>query len=130
MLLAALIPWIGNILFLTGIKPFSTVDPTPLAFAITGVAFFWGLSRLQLLDIVMPVAHDAILKSMADGVIILDTQQRVIELNPAAQIIIGLKKSDVIGQMYTKVLPGQLGLLDLRPEMPETEASIFLEAGE
>jgi len=32
--------------------------------------------------------------------------------------------------MYTKVLPGQLGLLDLRPEMPETEASIFLEAGE
>jgi PAS domain S-box-containing protein len=130
LLLAALIPWVGNILFLTGIKPFSTVDPTPLAFAITGVAFFWALSRLQLLDIVMPVAHDAILKSIADGVIILDTQQRVIELNPAAQIIIGLKKSDVIGQMYTKVLPGQLGLLDLRPEMPETEASIFLEAGE
>jgi PAS domain S-box-containing protein len=130
LLLAALIPWIGNILFLTGIKPFSTVDPTPLAFALTGVAFFWGLSRLQLLDIVMPVAHDAILKSMADGVIILDTQQRVIELNPAAQIIIGLKKSDVIGQVYSKTLPGQLGLLDLRPEMPETEASIFLEAGE
>ena len=130
LLLAALIPWVGNILFLTGIKPFSTVDPTPLAFAITGVAFFWGLSRLQLLDIIMPVAHDAILKSMADGVIILDTQQRVIELNPAAQIIIGLKKSDVIGQVYSKTLPGQLGLLDLRPKMPETEAAIFLEAGE
>jgi len=51
------------------------------------------------------VAHDAILKSMADGVIILDTQQRVIELNPAAQIIIGLKKSDVIGKYIPKHYP-------------------------
>jgi len=32
--------------------------------------------------------------------------------------------------MYTKVLPGQLGLLDLSPDMAETEAAIFLEAGD
>jgi signal transduction histidine kinase/PAS domain-containing protein len=130
LLLAALVPWVGNILFLLQVKPFSVVDPTPLTFAITGIAFFWGLSRLQLLDIIMPVAHDTILKSMADGIIILDTHLRVIELNPAAQRIIGGKKSETLGQIYSHVFPGQLGLLELNPDMPETEAAVFLNEGQ
>jgi signal transduction histidine kinase/PAS domain-containing protein len=130
LLLAALVPWVGNILFLAGIKPFSVVDPTPITFAITGVAFFWGLSRLQLLDIIMPVAHETILKSMADGIIILDTHLRVIELNPAAQRIIGGKKSDTLGQIYSRVFPGQMGLLELNADMPETEAAVFLSDGQ
>jgi len=130
LLIAAFVPWIANILYIAGIKPFTVIDPTPLAFAVTGLAFLWGLSRLQLLDIIMPIAHDAILKSMADGVIILDTQQRVIELNPAAQNIIGGNRSHVIGQQYNLVLPGQLGLLEMKPGMSETEAAIILGQGE
>ena len=63
LLIAAFVPWIANILYIAGIKPFTVVDPTPLAFAVTGLAFLWGLSRLQLLDIIMPIAHDAILQS-------------------------------------------------------------------
>jgi PAS domain S-box-containing protein len=120
------VPWVANFLYIIGIKPFSTIDPTPLAFAITGIAFFWGLSRLQLLDIIMPIAHDAILQSMADGIIILDTHQRVIEINPAAQNIIGGNRSEIIGRQYNQILPGQLGLLELKPGMGETEASIIL----
>ena len=129
LLLAALVPWVGNILFIAGVGPFSVVDPTPLTFTVTGIAFFWGLSRLQLLDSIMPIAHDAILKSMADGVIVLDEQQRVIELNPAAQNIIGREKSEVIGQLYNKALPGQLSLLEIKPDMTETEAVISLGQG-
>ena len=130
LLLAAFVPWVANILYIAGVKPFIVIDPTPLAFAVTGLAFLWGLSRLQLLDIIMPIAHDAILQSMADGVIILDIQQRVIELNPAAQIIIGGNRSEIIGRQYNQVLPGQLGLLELKPGMGETEAAIILGQGQ
>jgi signal transduction histidine kinase/PAS domain-containing protein len=130
LLLAAFVPWLANLVFILGIRPFTMVDPTPVAFAITGIVFFWGLSRLQLLDVIMPVAHDTILQSMSDGVIILDVQQRIIELNPAALNIISLKKSDVIGQLYNQVLPGQLGLLDLKPDMKETKAVITLGSGQ
>jgi PAS domain S-box-containing protein len=130
LLLAAFVPWLANLVFILGISPFAIVDPTPLAFAITGIAFFWGLSHLQLLDIIMPIAHDTILQSMSDGVIILDVQQRIIELNPAALNIIGLKKSDVIGQLYNQILPGQLGLLDLKPDMKENKAVITLGIGQ
>ena len=43
MLLASFVPWLGNILFIAGIGPFSVLDPTPLAFAITGAAFLLGI---------------------------------------------------------------------------------------
>ena len=130
LLIAAFVPWVANILYIAGIKPFTVIDPTPLAFAVTGLAFLWGLSRLQLLDIIMPIAHDAILQSMADGVIILDIQQRVVEINPAAQNIIGGNRSEIIGRQYNQVLPGQLGLLELKRGMGETEAAIILGQGQ
>jgi signal transduction histidine kinase len=128
ILLAAFAPWVGNLLFIAGIEPFSVIDPTPLAFAITGGAFYWGLSRFQLLNI-MPIAHEAILRSMVDGVIVLDNQQRIIELNHAAMDLIERKRSEVIGQLYSRVLPGQAGLLELKPDMPETKALIVMGKG-
>jgi PAS domain S-box-containing protein len=129
MLLATMVPWVANFLYIAGIGPFSVVDPTPLAFAITGAAFLWGLARLQLLDI-MPIAHDAIFKNISDGVVVLDTQNRVIELNPAAQRIVDRKRSDIIGRPYNMVLPGQAGLLPLKPEMAETQGVISLGEGQ
>jgi hypothetical protein len=44
LLLAAFVPWLANLVFILGISPFAIVDPTPLAFAITGIAFFWGVN--------------------------------------------------------------------------------------
>jgi hypothetical protein len=55
MLLAALVPWAGNFLFIAPAELFSVIDPTPLSLAITGVALFFALSRFYLLDIV-PIA--------------------------------------------------------------------------
>jgi PAS domain S-box-containing protein len=129
MLLATAVPWVANFLYIAGIGPFSVIDPTPLAFAITGAAFLWGLARLQLLDF-MPIAHDAIFKNITDGVVVLDTQNRVIELNPAAQRIVDRKRSDIIGRPYNMVLPGQAGLLPLKPEMAETQGVISLGEGQ
>lgn len=125
MLLAAAVPWVANFLYISGIGPFSAVDPTPLAFAISGAAFLWGLARLQLLNII-PIAHEAMFMNMVDGVIVLDAQNRVIELNPAAQRMVGRNRSDTIGQPYNLILPGQAGLLPLKPETSETQAMISL----
>ena len=129
MLLATAVPWVANFLFIAGIGPFSVVDPTPLAFAITGAAFLWGLARFQLLKI-MPVAYEAIFRNMVDGVVVLDSQSRIVELNPAAQRIVNRERSDSIGRTYRTVLPGQAGLLALKPEMTETQAVVALGEGE
>jgi PAS domain S-box-containing protein len=63
---------------------------------------------------------------MVDCVIVLDTRLRIIELNPAAQNLIGSKRSEVIGQPYNQILPGQAGLLELKPGMADSKAIIAL----
>ena len=97
LLAGALVPWVGNALHIFGLNPFSLLDLTPLAFTCTGLAMAWGLFRFRLLDI-MPVARDAVIESMSDGMIVLDAQNRIVDLNPSAQRIIGRSASEAIGQ--------------------------------
>ena len=104
MFLATLVPWIGNALFLAGVPVISTVDPTPLAFALTGVAFYLGLSRFHLIEI-MPVAHDAIFNSILDGVIVLDTSKHIIDFNMAARAMFVPDYGDIIGLSLPAILP-------------------------
>jgi PAS domain S-box-containing protein len=113
LILAGLIPWIGNFLFIAGVGPFTLVDPTPLAFAITGTAFLFGLSRLQLLDLT-PIAQGEVFKSMADGVIVIDDSQRISDINPSALSIFNILKSSAVGQPYNIVMPILARLLDTK----------------
>ena len=83
------------------------IDPTPFAFAVTGVALTWALLRQQFLDI-MPVARAAVFEGMRDGVLVLDTDNRIVDLNPEAERMIG--KSRLPGSRS----PGRLVLLSRR----------------
>ena len=59
---------------------------------------------------------------MADGVLVMDAQQRIVDLNPAAQRIVGLTKAETVGRPYSSVLPGQLGILTVRPDAIEAQS--------
>ena len=87
MLIGAAVPWIGNAMYISGFTPFPDLDPTPFAFAITGIAFSWGLFRYRLLDIV-PVARSLIIESMRDAVMVFDINDRLLDLNVSAQQLI------------------------------------------
>jgi PAS domain S-box-containing protein len=100
LLIGALAPWIGNGLFLAG---FSPIDLTPFAFSISGLTLAWGLFRFQLLDIV-PIARDLVMESINDGVLVLDAQNRIVDLNAAVRRIIGEERSKgLIGQQTDQV---------------------------
>ncbi len=44
------------------------------------------------------MARDAVIEGMSNGVIVLDAQNRIVDLNPAAQRVIGRPASEAIGQ--------------------------------
>lgn len=96
ILLAALLPWAGNALALAGIRP-PGLDLTPLIFVLTGVIFTIGLFRTHLLDLV-PVAHSRLIETMADGVLVLDTTDRIIDINPSAASLFGQTQEALIGR--------------------------------
>jgi PAS domain S-box-containing protein len=95
--IGALTPLATNILSTFGLIPLYGIDLTPLSLVITGMTTAFGIFRYQLLDIV-PVAHDMIIESMRDGVIVLDSRKRVIDLNPAAQKLLGHSHAQTIGR--------------------------------
>lgn len=88
---AALIPTGSNLLYLLGFWPLPGVDPTPIAFSITGLLFVLTLTRFRFLALISS-ALDGVVASLDQGVIITDKARRIIYLNEAAQAQTGLSR--------------------------------------
>jgi PAS domain S-box-containing protein len=132
ILIGALIPWLCNLFGLLsrgGHLPYVGLDPTPFGFTATGILVAWGLLRFQLLDIV-PVARDAIVENMGDAVIVLNAQNRVVDLNRAAQEIFHLTETSAIGQPAGEVLAGLPDLAQCCQEPGEGQSEVLMQVGE
>ncbi|MEM8531213.1 MAG: histidine kinase N-terminal 7TM domain-containing protein [Chloroflexota bacterium] len=103
LLVGAFLPWTGNVLYVFGLNPLPGLDLTPFGFALSGLAITWGLFRLRLLDIV-PLAYDSVIESMLDGIIIVDAQRRIVNINPMALELLNYKINEVIGQPVARIL--------------------------
>jgi PAS domain S-box-containing protein len=101
MLLGTLAPWLANAVYVSGLNPFPNLDLTPFAFTLSGLALTWGLFRFQLFDIV-PIARDAVIEGMSDGVVVLDRQDRIVDINPAAERMLGRPSAVIIGKPMTR----------------------------
>jgi PAS domain S-box-containing protein len=121
-------PWIGNMLYLSGLSPFPDVDLTPLAFSITGLAMGWSLYRYRLFDIA-PVARDLVLEGMSDAMILVDAQGRTVDVNPAAVQLLGRTAgSELIGKRLGEVVPQYEGVIARFRDVPEARTEIAIEA--
>ena len=88
ILITAMVPWIGNLLYLSGHSPFPHQDMTPVGFSVAAPFWFVALFRFRVFDLV-PVAHSRLIEYLAEGVLVIDAQGRVIDHNPAARTLIG-----------------------------------------
>jgi PAS domain S-box-containing protein len=129
LLIGMLAPWAGNALYLSGLSPIPHLDLTPLFFTVSGLALAWSLFRFQLLDIV-PVARDAVIESMADGVLVLDAQNRIVDLNPTVQQILARPASEIIGQPAAQVLAARSDLVERYRNVTEAQTEIVLGEGD
>ncbi len=97
LLVGSLLIWAGSAIYVFDLSPIPGLDTTPVGFMLTGLILAWGIFRLQLFDLV-PVARDTLIESMGDGVLVLDAQNRMVDINPAAQQLVGVNVASVIGQ--------------------------------
>lgn len=96
ILAAALAPWLVNALYTFKPTVIAGLDPTPLAFALSGLFLTWAFVRLRLLDVV-PLARDRLIEEMEDAVLVLDGQDCVIDINPTGQRLFDKTSSQLIG---------------------------------
>lgn len=116
-----------NLLHLGGLNPLPFIDPTPFGFAIGSVVLAHGVLHSGLLDL-SPVLHRQVLEQLDDGVIVLDAEGRIIDVNAsaAAMLMPDGGSTDTLGVAIDTLLPGQaLSRLITSPErVLETEVDL------
>ncbi len=100
---ALLIPWLSNAYYLSPLNLWPYLDPTPMAFAMTGMLCSWSLLRFRLFDLA-PVARDMLIDYMDYGVLVLDEESRIVDVNPASMRLLGITR-DAVGQTASQVTP-------------------------
>ncbi|MFZ2413101.1 MAG: histidine kinase N-terminal 7TM domain-containing protein [Candidatus Cryosericum sp.] len=104
VLTAMVVPWTANVLFLIGRTPVTGVDLTPFAFALSGVAIFFTLYRFRFLDLV-PIPRSLVLEASPNGMLVLDGRGRIVDINPAAEAVLGCSAHEVLGIEGAQILP-------------------------
>ncbi|HJQ28119.1 MAG TPA: histidine kinase N-terminal 7TM domain-containing protein, partial [Rubrobacter sp.] len=115
LLAGVAVPWVANGIYVFGLTPVPGLDLTPFGFLLSGAMLSWGLFRYRLLDIV-PVAHQAIIEGMRDGVMVVDLLGRIVEINPSALRILDVPADGVIGRAAGEIVPSLGALEDSRHE--------------
>lgn len=106
LLLGVFLPQFGTILSLLQVKLLDRWDPSFFLLIIGNLILAWGLYRYQLFDIV-PIAREVLIENIHDGVLVLDEQLRVVDINPIALDYLNLAEMEVIGNDVSIILPAE-----------------------
>jgi len=129
ILLSTLTPLIANAITIFQILPI-LIDLTPFAFTVTGIGMVYALFRHRLLDIA-PIARDIIIEGMKDGMIVVDANRRIVDINQAAREIIGISgEKQPIGKQLADVLSPWADLVTKYRDISEAEDEINIGEGE
>ena len=103
LLIVIVCVWLASVLEVTEVVPFEHIDLTALGIAVAGLIIALNLVYLRMADI-MPVARGAVIDSMRDGVIVLDAENHIVDINPAAKQLMN-SAAKIVGQPIETVLP-------------------------
>jgi len=88
-----------NAVFISGVISF---DTTPLGFVIMCSLFAVAIIKYRFVDL-SPIAREKVIDSVRDGMVVVDTDDRIIDINPAAERMMNIETS-VLGASVSEVL--------------------------
>ncbi|MCF7808725.1 MAG: PAS domain-containing protein [Candidatus Marinimicrobia bacterium] len=99
----ALIPLVANSMYVFKINPIPGLDWTPISFGISGLLFALGIFHFGMLNLV-PIARNFLVETMEDGMMVLDLEDYIIDVNPAMATLLGKRDAEIIGREINAVL--------------------------
>ncbi|MEN7548224.1 histidine kinase N-terminal 7TM domain-containing protein [Rapidithrix thailandica] len=128
ILTGAIIPWLANLVYQMDFRPLQHIDITPYAFILTALVISFGLFHFKLFDIV-PIAREKVFEVMEEGVMVINNQGRIIDLNPEMQSILSSYTSVIIGMESEKLFDQQSNLLQKLNKRINDKLEITLKEG-
>jgi PAS domain S-box-containing protein len=109
LIIGFVLPILGGVLALSPLLPHSSIDPIGIGFSCMGLVLLIGMRSFRLMDVV-PVARNALIEKMTDGLIVFDQESRIVDINPVAETLLGSNTSPIgtpaetaLGAWYEKV---------------------------
>ncbi len=109
-----------------GFNPLAPSDAGLLFSIPTIVVYFVALFRFHFFNVV-PVGRDTAFERMANGVLILDAEDRIVDLNPAAATVLALARASTIGHPARQILGTHPDLTKLLRQETPASAEIILQ---
>lgn len=96
VLVGGMFPWFVSALYLSGRNPVPGLDLTPFSITISGIIAAYAILNFRFLDLV-PVARETLVDILPDGILALDSKNRIQDINRAAISFLGIRNKNVIG---------------------------------
>lgn len=110
LIISCIIPWIGDAVYIFGLAPFD-LDLCPLALSLSGILYSFAVLKFKFLKLT-PIALEKVFSNMQDGVIILDSENTIVNFNDSSKHIFpelnylkaGEKISDEVLEKYQSLV--------------------------
>lgn len=112
LVISTILPWLVNIAYMLGAKPYGHLDLTPFAFIVSYVVIAIGLVKFNLFDLI-PIAKDKLIYAMTDGVLVIDANSKILHINPAMKNIMDPQINNHIGLPVAHLFKGQEDLMEM-----------------
>ena len=103
IVIGVFIPLLTKILSLVIFTFNLNLEPPLASFAITGLLLIYSIYHFKLLDIV-PIPRDDVVERMSDGWMVLDLNNRIVDMNPAAETLVRVSREQAFGQPAEDIL--------------------------
>ncbi len=96
IIIAGLCPWSASVIYLAGANPVDGLDLVPVSIILSGVLLVFSILYRRFLDLA-PIARKNLMETLQDGIIALDVQNRIQDINEAARTYLGFTDLHIIG---------------------------------
>jgi diguanylate cyclase (GGDEF)-like protein/PAS domain S-box-containing protein len=99
------VPVVWNVFYLLKPGVLPLFDYTPAVFGVAELIMAYGLFRFRVFNLVL-VARDTLLENLSDGLLVLDTANRVADLNESARALIGRPAEQILSRPLAETWGG------------------------
>ena len=103
ILAGSIVPFVAGIHVQLSYTKLAGLDMTPISFGISSLIYAYAVFRHQLVDL-LPVARGSLIESMSDGILVLDEQGRIVDINPAMKNFLDEEPAALLGRNFSTIL--------------------------
>ncbi|MCX6028488.1 MAG: PAS domain S-box protein [Chloroflexi bacterium] len=103
VVIAAIAASLGSALDIFKMSPLEPFAATALGLVVSSITIVFALSPLRRRDI-LAVTRGATISSISDSIIVVDGDNRIVDMNPAAERLAGTSASQAIGRHLDQLL--------------------------